>query len=52
MYISSGCDLSHLLCVCRTITVWDLAAALDAGSSSDTLCIATLKVGWLEGVVL
>ena len=42
----NGCNfvIYPVLLVYRTIKVWDLAAALDAGSSSGTLCITTLKV--------
>ena len=35
----------------RTIKIWDLAAALDAGSASDAICITTLKVGDLRVVL-
>ena len=35
------CDIFSMY---STIEVWDLAAALDASSSSDTLCITTLEV--------
>ena len=44
-YVSTALLASVPSSLCSTIKVWDLAAALDAGSSSDALCIATLKVG-------
>ena len=48
---SSDCGLPYLS-LYSTIKVWDLAAALDAGSSVDTLCVTTLEVGCLEDSVL